>query len=637
MASIYADLAWLPPSPDDFNARCRGLATHEEPGRAALALAGYALDENKAARLGRALTAAATAGASMAPLRPFRLGLIGNGTLELLSPVLVAAAARHGLALQMTLAPYGQIAQAALDPESPIHACRPEAVLFAIDYRGLELGSGYGDAGAERDAVAAAVAHLAALRQAVRRNSKAICILQTLATPPEQLFGNYDAVLPGTLRRLTERFNQAIVDSLDGTPDLLLDVSFLAQTVGLGRWHSPELWNLAKIPFAASCMPFYADHVARLLEATSGRSRKCLVLDLDNTIWGGVVGDDGLAGIRLAQGDASGEAHLAVQRLALDLRGRGIVLAVCSKNEDETARAPFRSHPEMLLRESHLAVFQANWQDKATNIASIAKSLALSLDAVVFLDDNPAERALVRTFLPEVAVPELPDDPALYARTLAAAGYFESVGISPEDRARAEMYQSNARRVALQKEVGDLDLWLTSLQMEITFGPFDPVGRSRIVQLINKSNQFNLTTRRYSELDAAQMERDPDIFTLQVRLTDVLGDNGMISVVICRVEHAASWCIDTWLMSCRVLGRRVEQIVLHEILEQARAAGVTTLTGIYRPSPRNGMVRDHYGKLGFQLREVQEDETSIWTMGTDFVPDIPSIRVRRVSRGMELV
>jgi FkbH-like protein len=469
-----------------------------------------------------------------------------------------------------------------------------------------------------------------------RPHSNAICIVQTIASPPEQLFGSHDAGLPGTSRRFGERFNQMLAESLKGTPDLMLDIAWLAQTVGLATWHSPCQWNLAKLPFDSACSPLYAEHVARLLAASLGRSRKCLVLDLDNTLWGGVIGDDGLSGIRVAQGDAVGEAHLAVQRLALDLRARGIVLAVCSKNEDETARIPFREHPEMLLWEDHLAVFQANWQDKVTNIASIANALSLGQDALVFLDDNPAEPALVREFLPDVAVPELPDDPSLYARTLAAAGYFESVAFSPEDSARADMYRSNARRVEL-RQVGSIDDWLASLQMEITFAPFDAVCRSRIVQLINKSNQFNLTTRRYNELDVERFERDPGVFTLQVRLADSLGDSGMISVVICRCDNAGEWTIDTWLMSCRVLGRNVETAVLREVLEQARAAGMTTLVGLYRPTGRNAIVEDHYSKLGFQPSGVHEDATRSWTLKTDAVVEAPPMVVRRAARALELV
>jgi FkbH-like protein len=335
-------------------------------------------------------------------------------------------------------------------------------------------------------------------------------------------------------------------------------------------------------------------------------------------------------GIRVSQGDAVGEAHLTVQRMALALRERGIVLAVSSKNTDEVARQPFREHPEMLLKEDHFAVFQANWDDKATNIRAIADELSLGLDAIVFLDDNPVERGLIRQILPQVAVPELPDDPALYARTLAAAGYFESVAYSDEDRKRADFYQNNARRVNLQKTVGGLEAYLTSLNMEITFRPFDAVGRARITQLINKSNQFNLTTRRYTEADVADAERDLNVFTLQVRLTDAFGDNGMISVIVCRPGDAYTWEIDTWLMSCRVLGRQVENMVLREILHHARAAGIRRLIGTYRPSGRNSLVRDHYSKLGFQLVDTTADGATIWQFDTDTkVPSAP-MKTRRL-------
>jgi FkbH-like protein len=355
--------------------------------------------------------------------------------------------------------------------------------------------------------------------------------------------------------------------------------------------------------------------VCRLVAALHGRSRRCLVLDLDNTVWGGVIGDDGLDGIKIAQGDAVGEAHLSVQQMALTLRARGVVLAVSSKNNDEVARAPFRNHPEMLLKEKHIAVFQANWDDKATNIQAIARELSLGTDAMVFLDDNPAERNLVRSMLPQVAVPELPDDPALYARTLAAAGYFEAIAFSEEDRNRAEMYQSNARRVALQSQAGDLNAYLESLRMEIFFAPFDRVGRARITQLINKSNQFNLTTRRYTEAEVAATEADPAVFTLQVRLVDMFGDNGMISVIVCR-EIAdggqPAWEIDTWLMSCRVLGRKVEQMVLREILLAAHARGIRRVFGIYHPTERNGLVRDHYATLGFTPIRSEPDGTTVW-------------------------
>ncbi|MBV9084573.1 MAG: haloacid dehalogenase, partial [Acidobacteriaceae bacterium] len=326
------------------------------------------------------------------------------------------------------------------------------------------------------------------------------------------------------------------------------------------------------------------------------------------------IGDDGLEGIQCAQGDPTGEAHLSLQQLALDLRNRGIVLAVSSKNNDDVARLPFRNHPDMLLREQHIAVFQANWSDKPTNIKAFADELSLGLESLVLVDDNPAERGLVRQVLPEVAVPELPSDPALFARTLTAAGYFESAIFSEEDLNRAGFYQDNARRVNLQKQVGDVDQYLASLNMQITFQPFDATGRPRIAQLVNKSNQFNLTTRRYTEAQIAEIERDANCFTLQVRLSDIFGDNGMISVVICRRTSNSTWEIDTWLMSCRVLGRGVERMVLRQLIEHAQKHGIRKLIGCYRPTERNKLVEDHYPKLGFQQVERMADGTTLWEL-----------------------
>jgi len=371
---------------------------------------------------------------------------------------------------------------------------------------------------------------------------------------------------------------------------------------------------MAKLPFAQEFVPLYADYVCRTIAALTGRSRRCLVLDLDNTLWGGVIGDDGLSGIQVAQGDAAGEAFLDFQRYCLSLRQAGILLAVSSKNEDETARLPFRQHPEMLLREEHFAVFQANWNDKPTNLKAIATELSLGLESLVFVDDNPFERELVRKTLPQVAVPEMPSDPALYSRTLSAAGYFEAVAFSSEDQNRAAYYEGNARRASLQQQVSDLESYLASLEMEIWFRPFDSTGRERIAQLINKSNQFNLTTRRYTEAEIAQMEASDQFFTLQVRLKDTFGDNGMISVVICRKVSKEEWEIDTWLMSCRVLSRRIENMVLKELLTHAAERGIRLLRGFYLPTDRNKLVERHYANLGFDLRAEHADHSTEWEL-----------------------
>jgi len=557
MNSLYSELQWLPRPPQEFSERLKTLGNTESPiGREIQSLASFGLNLNQLTKLAKAIGKVRSEGKSLDPLTPFRLAVLSNSTIDMIVPALVASAARRGIALEVVQPSYDQVAQEALTPDSRVNSSKADAVLFALDYRALPLKLSLGDPDASAVTVQGAFGYLQALRDGIKANSNAVCIFQTFAAPVESLFGSLDRALPGTLRSLIDGINRELTAYVLGSGDVLLDVAGLAETVGLANWHDTQLWNMGKFSFSDELIPLYADHVGRKVAAIRGKSGKVLVLDLDNTVWGGVIGDDGLEGIKIAQGDATGEAHLAVQRLALDLRQRGIVLAVSSKNTDEVARTPFEQHPEMLLKLNHIAVFQANWNDKATNIRAIAEELSLGLDSIVFLDDNPVERGLVRKLLPQVAVPELPDDPAYYARTLTAGGYFEAVAFATEDLRRAGFYQDNAKRASLQKLVGGVDAYLASLDMTITFQPFDPTGRARIVQLINKSNQYNLTTRRYTDPEVTEAENAPEVFTMQVRLMDIFGDNGMISVVICRPGGDRIWDIDTWLMSCRVLGRR---------------------------------------------------------------------------------
>jgi len=615
MYPLYAELQWLPPAPADFPQRLKALGNGTGTlGLELRALALHALDLNQLTKLAKVIGRARREGNSLDPLTPFRLAVLSNSTIDLIVPALVSSAVRHGIALDVVQPSYDQVAHEALQPDSQVNSSNPDAVLFSLDYHALPLKLSLGDAAAASATVKGVTGYLQALRNGIKANSNAVCIFQTFAPPVETLFGSLDRALPGTPRSLIDAVNREIAEFVLDSGDVLLDVAGLAETVGLADWHNTQLWNLAKFSFSDELIPLYADHVARTVAAIRGKSRKVLILDLDNTVWGGVIGDDGLEGIVIAQGDARGEAHLAVQRHALDLRQRGILLAVSSKNTDEIAREPFEKHAEMLLKLEHIAVFQANWSDKATNIQAIAKELSLGLDAMVFLDDNPVERGLVRAMLPQVAVPELPDEPAYFARTLAAAGYFEAVTFAGEDLQRAGFYQDNARRASLQKTAGGLDAYLASLDMTITFQPFDATGRARIVQLINKSNQYNLTTRRYTDPQVTEAENDPAVFTLQVRLADIFGDNGMISVVICRPASAGIWDIDTWLMSCRVLGRNVEHMVLREILDHARAAGIRKLTGTYRPTDRNKLVVDHYARLGFTLVGEEESGLTQWEL-----------------------
>jgi FkbH-like protein len=338
--------------------------------------------------------------------------------------------------------------------------------------------------------------------------------------------------------------------------------------------------------------------VGRLLATKQGLSYKCLVLDLDNTLWGGVIGDDGLEGIVLGQGSASGEAYVAVQEYAREQARRGIILAVCSKNDDPVAREPFQEHPDMALKISDIACFVANWQDKASNLRQIAERLNIGVDSLVFLDDNPFERALIRQELPIVAVPEVSEDAALYPYALADAGYFESLVVTDEDRERSGQYQGNTKREVLRESSTDMNSYLRSLEMKLIWRRFDQIGLQRTVQLINKTNQFNLMTRHYTDTDVQSIMSDPRAVGLQLRLTDRFGDNGIIGIVIGQLQDNSAMLIDTWLMSCRVLGRQVEQATLNLFAETAKSMGAHSLIGEYKPTPKNRMVDKHYHKLG---------------------------------------
>jgi FkbH-like protein len=617
MSFSIVDLPWLPEAPVDFSARCKEVVkSGKDVGNQIYGLAGYRLNARQSLSVARALEQCRRENFELNPLSDFRLGVLANGTVDLVIDCLPAACARHGVALQTVSAPFDQVDQQALDPASTINTAQLDAVLVAVDHHWFSL-DGIDFAQEPDQRIAGAIDRLRSVVEGLRQHGGAPAILQTVPVPPYSVFGSYDRRVSGSVRSLIDQCNRAIIALADKTGSYLLDTATLAERVGIDRWFDPLQWVSYKFPFSADCCPIYADTVGRLLSAIRGKARKCLVLDLDNTVWGGVIGDDGLEGILIGQGNARGEAFLSVQRLALQLRDRGVFLAVCSKNDDAVARGPFKEHADMLLREEHISVFQANWIDKPSNLESIAKALNIGLDALVFLDDNPAERAQMRSALPMVAIPELPEDPSWYAWILSAAGYFEAVTFSAEDRFRVEAVASDARReevLATSRNLGD---YLSSLNMVISQAPFDAVGRQRITQLINKTNQFNLTTKRYTEAEIAAAEADPTVFTLQVRLKDKFGDLGMIGVVIGRPSDPHTWELDTWLMSCRVLGRGVEQAMLSKVVAEAKRQGIRRLVGKYIPTSKNSMVADHYSKLGLRPINSESQEYTLWELSVE--------------------
>jgi FkbH-like protein len=537
---------------------------------------------------------------------------------------------RRGIWIETYENAYGQYLQELLDPTSPLHAFRPTAALFSFDAR--HLTQGLRAAMDSKEAAEEIEATLGRIRQVWRlaRDAFGCPILHQTAMnifPP--LLGNNEHRLPGSRNRAVRRLNEMVREAADqDNIDLVaLDESVLRH--GLDAWYDPALWHRSKQEITPVSAPFFGDLVGRVLAAQQGKSFKSLVLDLDNTLWGGVIGDDGLDGIVLGQGSALGEGFAAIQEYAKELSGRGVILAVASKNDEVNALEPFEKHPEMILRRNDIAAFRADWNDKAANIRSIAQELNIGIDSLVFLDDNAFERNLVRRELPMVAVPEFPDDPALVSQVLADAGYFEAVAVTTEDRERTQQYQSNRKRDQLKATTTDIEGYLRALDMRMSWRRFDSIGLSRTVQLINKTNQFNLTTRRYSEADIMAIMKDPLAFGLQMRLLDRFGDNGIIGIVIGRShESSAELLIDTWLMSCRVLGRQVESTTLNLLVHQARSMGAARLIGEYIPTKKNGMVKDHYQRLGFSVVETDAAGRSKAVLELDrFVPFETHIQV----------
>jgi FkbH-like protein len=484
------EMPWLPALQRDWRDAVKQIAASDTPGMQAQRLASRELDAAQSRLLSRQIVRAIAAGKDMAPLSPLRLAVLSASTFDFVEDAVPAAAARHGVALDCHVAPLDTIEHEAFDPSSGTYAHRPQATLVFTDHRWLGLARAEltGDPSA---AVEAAFQRLAAVARALAGNASQTVILTTAAIPPGSLFGSLDGAVTGSVRALVMAFNARLPSLVSEIGGVVLDVASLAEQVGTARWFHAQSYHLYKLPFLPAGVPLFADWLGRLVGALCGKARKCLVLDLDNTCWGGVIGDDGLDGIRLGPGSSEGESFVAVQQAALALRARGVMLAVASKNNDAIARAAFRDHPEMVLRETDIAVFQANWNDKPSNLEAIAQALSIGIDSLVFLDDNAAERAQMRAALPAVTVPELPADPAHYPAMLLAAGYFEAVSFSDEDRDRAAGYQANTERVAVRSRVRDLGDYLSALQMEIGHAPVDSIGRARIAQLINKSNQFN--------------------------------------------------------------------------------------------------------------------------------------------------
>src|SRR5580658_186705 len=531
---------------------------------------------------------------SEAPFRRrCRIALLSNAMIDFLTPILQAQCFGAGIDAEIYMGPFNQYGQEIRDPHSGLARFKPDVIAIATDWRSLGLRDEEDSPGG---VVRARCAQLESLWREARERLGATVIQFNHETPAFDALGHMSAALPGGRGRLLRAINLALWEAAGQTPGVaILDVDQIAARFGKDRWTDPVLWYTAKQYPAAEATPALGCQLTALLRAILGLTSKCLALDLDGVLWGGVIGEDGLAGIQLGGGPA-GEAFVAFQHYLKSLTRTGVLLTVCSKNNLEDAVLPFRQHPEMVLREREIAVFMANWKPKEENLRAIAEAMNIGLDAMVFVDDNPVERSRVRQNLPEVEVVEMPADPAQYVSALSQRGLFETLAITREDRERTTSIRENLERKSLEATSGSVDDYLAQLDIKAQLAPFDEVNLPRIVQLINKTNQFNLTTRRRGDADVRALLA-AGAYTQALRTSDRFGDSGLTGVLIA-IPESGGLHVDTWLMSCRVLGRRLDEAMFGALVRYAAENHFTHIIGEYIPTVKNSQVADLYIRLG---------------------------------------
>ena len=531
-------------------------------------------------------------------LHPVRIAVLGGSTTSAIVELLEILVLLSGFAPSFHESEYGRFYDDPVhDPQSLIDF-RPDIVYIHTSCQNVPPPSP-GTTEAEFEVqMRSQLVRFRAIWDALDQNLACQVIQNNFELPPHAILGNMDATASGGYSRFLMRLNEAFAEEAGRRPKLLIqDIHGISARIGLDNWFDWDRFFSYKILLKPAANYAVALSLNALIRAIYGKSRKVLVLDLDNTLWGGVIGDDGVDKIQIGRETPIAEAYTAFQEYCLSLRNRGILLAICSKNMEEAARAGFE-HPSSVLRLEHISCFKANWSPKHENLLEIAKELNVGTDSLVFVDDNPAERAIVEAQLPDVAVPNVGSEVSRFASIIDAGRYFEPAGLSKEDLERAALYATNAQRVSHEAKFSDYGEYLDSLEMTAEIETFKPVYLERIAQLTNKTNQYNLTTRRYTLAEMESLSTSPTHICLYGRLTDRFGDNGLISIVL-GSQHADSLHLDRWLMSCRVLKRDMEFAMLDAIAHRAAARGIRFLVGIYVPSRKNAMVADHYERLGF--------------------------------------
>ncbi|MBF0404334.1 MAG: HAD-IIIC family phosphatase [Nitrospirae bacterium] len=452
----------------------------------------------------------------------------------------------------------------------------------------------------------------------IEQTYQSIIIQNNFELPSHRLLGNLDCYDCRGAVYFISRLNSAFADYAARARNFYInDINYLSSWIGLNKWHDKSFWYAYKYALSYEAILCLSHNIAAIILSIYGKSKKCLVVDLDNTLWGGVIADDGINHIQIGTETAEAEAYTEFQEYLRKLKARGVLLAVCSKNDEHVAREGL-NHRDGILRPDDFVVIKANWQPKDTNICEIVKEINITLDSVVFLDDNPIERDFVRSQLPVVEVPDtLMNDVSRYIECIDRACYFEPVTLSEDDIRRTEFYQETQQRCTLQSKFATYNDFLISLEMVVEIHPFKPLYLERIAQLINKTNQFNLTTKRYTLAEVEGISKDENFITLYGRLKDKFGDNGLVSIIVASIKDRGLF-IDLWLMSCRVLKRGMEFAMYDELIRRCRMRDIKHITGYYNKTKKNALVSNHYGLMGFELSDKNDNGDTVWSFK---VPD----------------
>jgi FkbH-like protein len=555
-----------------------------------------------------------------------RVALLGDTATQFLAQAIRGTGYDYGFDLEIFEADFNQVERQVFDPSSELYEFKPEIiVLFQSSHK---LLAKYNKLKPHEYAKLAKtrLELIENITTTINSQLKSKIIYYNYTEINDSVFGNYATKIESSFLFQLRKLNYDLMVFASKVPNFFVcDLSSIQNQIGKSSFFHTSVYINTEMVLSLEALPEVAQKTVDLIVATDGKFKKCVVLDLDNTLWGGVIGDDGMENIQIG-GLGIGKAFTEFQYWIKKLKERGIIIAVCSKNTESIAKEPFEKHPDMILRLDDIAVFMANWETKVDNIRQIQRILNIGFDSMVFLDDNPFERGIVRENIQGITVPELPEDPADYLEFLYQQNLFETISFSGEDAERTKQYQVEAQRTMLQKSFNNEDDFLKSLNMVSLVEPFNKFNTPRVAQLSQRSNQFNLRTIRYTEADIESFANSQNFFPLTFTLEDKFGDNGLISVILLRKSNEDSLFIDTWLMSCRVLKRGMENFVLNEIVNVAKQNNFRTIIGEYIATAKNAMVKDHYKNLEF----VQKDDQ--WILNVlDYEPRKTFIRNKLIN------